>query len=129
MNKKTITIIIVLIILLIAILILNKKYSTPEVTDIPARNDTVTTLDNSTTTTKSYSLSEVALHNKASDCWMAIDGKVINPTAFIAAGLHPNDNILSGCGLDASSMFAQVRKHDGGRAQAALKQYEIGVLK
>jgi cytochrome b involved in lipid metabolism len=119
MNKKIIITILVIIIIAIAILLISKKEPLTT-TNIPARNDT---------TIESYSLSDVSLHNKATDCWMAIDGKVIDPTAFIAAGLHPNDKIVDGCGKDATAMFTQVDKHDGGKARAALKQYEIGVLK
>jgi cytochrome b involved in lipid metabolism len=108
---------------------------TPEVItpieETSPRNDTV--VDATTTeevvTVKSYSLAEVALHDKDSDCWLVIDGKVIDPTDFIAKGLHPNDKILNGCGKDATSMFKSVDEHDGGKAKMALKQYEIGVLK
>lgn len=132
MNKKTIISIIILLIAIIAVVLFIKKEPlvvTP-IEETTPRNDTV--VEEATTTepvVKSYSLAEVNLHDKASDCWLVIEGKVINPTEFIAKGLHPNDKILNGCGKDATSMFASVDKHDGGKAKAALKQYEIGVLK
>ncbi len=132
MNKKyIITIIILLVIAVISFLTFNK---TPKVIipieEVSPRNDTVSEITkNIENTVKSYSLAEVALHDKKEDCWIAIEGKVINPTQFIAEGKHPNDFILKGCGKDATSMFQGVGKHDGGKAQAALKQYEIGMLK
>ncbi len=129
MNKKyIITIIILLVIAVISFLTFNK---TPKVIipieEVSPRNDTVSEITKKGR--KSYSLAEVALHDKKEDCWIAIEGKVINPTQFIAEGKHPNDFILKGCGKDATSMFQGVGKHDGGKAQAALKQYEIGMLK
>jgi cytochrome b involved in lipid metabolism len=95
------------------------KVSTP----VPAQTPTTPAPTKTT-----YTLAEVSAHSTAGDCWMAIDGKVINPTAFIAKGLHPNDQILNGCGKDATAMFNEVSKHDGGKAQAALKKYQIGTL-
>jgi cytochrome b involved in lipid metabolism len=121
MNKKIIiTILVIIIIAIASIFLLGNRGPLTKTDNIPARNDTVI---------NSYSISDIALHDKATDCWMAIDGKVIDPTVFIAAGLHPNDNIVDGCGKDATAMFTQVDKHDGGKAKTALKQYEIGVLK
>jgi cytochrome b involved in lipid metabolism len=120
MNKKIIITILIIIVAVSFFLLGTRGPLTT--TNIPSRNDTVVT-------TESYSLSDISLHNKSTDCWMAIDGKVIDPTAFIAAGLHPNDKIVDGCGKDATAMFTQVDKHDGGKAKVALKQYEIGVLK
>lgn len=136
MNKKYIITIIILIV--IAVVASSFSNKTPEVIvpieETSPRNDIVTPDDVSTSTTvnntvKSYSLSEVALHDKPTDCWLAVDGKVIDATQFIAKGLHPNDKILNGCGKDATSMFKSIPKHSGTSAQDALKEYEIGVLK
>lgn len=80
-----------------------------------------------TSTTNLYSLSEVATHNQATDCWLAIDGKVYDVTNFIASGQH-NPQIIQGCGKDASTMFHQVDKHQGATAQSLLPQMQIGVL-
>lgn len=132
MNKKTIITLIVLIVIAVVASTFSNK--TPEVVtpieETSPRNDTVA---EATTTeevvVKSYSLAEVALHDKPEDCWLVIEGKVINPTDFIAKGLHPNDKILNGCGKDATSMFKSVSKHKGPTPQEALKMYEIGVLR
>jgi cytochrome b involved in lipid metabolism len=133
MNKKTTAIIITLpAIVLIFFLMFNKK---PEVVtpveEVSPRNDTVSEEKAATTenTVKSYSLAEVALHDKREDCWLVIEGNVINPTQFITEGKHPNDFILKGCGLDATEIFKKIPKHAGPRPQDALIQYKIGVLK
>ena len=133
MNKKTIiTLIILITIVILASLFSNKE---PEVItpieESSPRNDIVANEEATTTqqVVKSYSLAEVALHDKADDCWLVIEGKVINPTQFIAEGKHPNDFILQGCGKDATSMFKNIPKHQGPSPQEALKQYQIGVLR
>lgn len=136
MNKKTIiSIIILLAVVIIAVLLMKKEpeIETP-IEETSPRNDividnTVSTSTEPVKTVRSYSLAEVALHDKPTDCWLVIDSKVINPTDFIAKGLHPNDKILSGCGKDATSIFKNIPKHSGPTPQEALKAYEIGVLK
>ena len=80
------------------------------------------------TATTTYTLADVAAHSTPTDCWIAVNGNVLNVTEFIAKGLHPNDKIENGCGKDATAMFEAVKKHDGGKAQAALQQYQIGIL-
>ena len=132
MNKKIIIRIIIILAIAIAASMLFSK--TPEVTarieETSPRNDTV--VEEATTTAnivKSYSLAEVALHDKRDDCWIVIEGNVINPTQFIAEGKHPNDFILKGCGKDATDIFNKIPKHAGPRPQDALIQYKIGVLK
>jgi cytochrome b involved in lipid metabolism len=131
-NKITIVLLPLIIIVVIISLSLNKKNQdiTP-IEEISPRNDIVANEEATTTqqVVKSYSLAEVALHDKADDCWLVIEGKVINPTQFIAEGKHPNDFILKGCGKDATSMFKNIPKHEGPTPQEALKQYQIGVLR
>ena len=134
MNKKTIITIIVLILIAFIASSFSNKNKDVEVTapieKTSPRNDTVS---EATTTeeivVKSYSLAEVALHDKREDCWLAIEGKVIDATVFIAEGKHPNDKILDGCGKDATSIFKNIPKHAGPTPQEALKQYQIGVLR
>lgn len=81
-----------------------------------------------TTNTAYFTLADVAKHNNPADCWLAVDGNVFDVTAYIKAGLHPGgETILKGCGLDASEMFAQVKKH-GDKARGMLDSYFIGKL-
>lgn len=74
---------------------------------------------------KTYTLSDLAAHSSASDCWLAIDGKVYDVTSYI--GKHPGGNeITRGCGKDATQMF----KQEGHSRQANLiaSEYQIGIL-
>lgn len=76
----------------------------------------------------SYALGELANHNNAKDCWMAIDGKVYDVTTYV--GQHPGGvEILKGCGKDASNLFEAQRKHQGAQAQDMLPQLQVGLLK
>jgi cytochrome b involved in lipid metabolism len=121
MNKTTKIALSAVVILAIAagIYFSTKKDSSIQY-DIPSGN-----MAQATTT---YTLADVAAHSTPTDCWIAVNGNVLNVTEFIAQGLHPNDKIKNGCGKDATAMFEAVKKHDGGKAQAALQQYQIGIL-
>jgi len=73
----------------------------------------------------SYTMAEVSTHNSASDCWMAIDGKVYDATEYVET--HPDGNsILDGCGQDATAYFSAVHSQ---RAWGILSNYYIGELK
>ena len=75
---------------------------------------------------KEYTLEEVAKHNKKSDAWIVINGKVADVTKWIP--LHPGgDIIMKGVGKDASALFKSVG-HDE-YAKKMLKKYQIGILK
>jgi cytochrome b involved in lipid metabolism len=54
---------------------------------------------------KSYSLKDVALHDKADNCWMAIHGKVYNLTTYLPE--HPSrpEIIERWCGKEASEAY------------------------
>lgn len=86
------------------------------------------------TTNASYSLDQIAAHNSASDCWMAIDGNVYNVTPFVASGQHPGGReILRGCGIDATQLYNTHGRIGGyphsAMAHALLSKYFIGKLK
>ncbi len=83
------------------------------------------------TSTKSYTLAQVAAHNKESDCWLTIEGKVYDVTAFIPS--HPGGKaIIGGCGKDATVLFNERPTNDKGphpaQARELLPKYEIGIL-
>ncbi len=133
MKKNIIITIVLAIVVIAAILIVNKKneYKQPDITEVPSRNDTAIIPESTSTSTidKVYSIAEVNVHDKATDCWMIVDGdKVIDATSFIASGKHPNDKILNGCGKDATEMFESVKKHGGPEAQKVIMKSQIGVL-
>ena len=79
---------------------------------------------------QTFTLEEIAQHNTAQDCWMAIDGTVYDLSTFIDQ--HPGgDDILRGCGIDATELFYN---RDGRGtshspvATALLGSYVIGIL-
>jgi cytochrome b involved in lipid metabolism len=75
---------------------------------------------------KTYTLAEVSTHNNKSDCWLAVEGSVYDVTKFVDQ--HPGgEEILKGCGKDATSLFNSVPNHaDQGRE--LLPSYVIGKL-
>lgn len=54
-----------------------------------------------------YSVEEVASHCKKDDCWIALQGKVYNVTAYVP--FHPGGaaQLLRGAGKDATALFQQ----------------------
>ena len=68
---------------------------------------------------------EVAKHNSAASCWMIISGKVYDVTTYVNS--HPGgvQQILSGCGQDATAAFDAVHNSAG---FAALVSFYIGDL-
>lgn len=82
------------------------------------------------------SLAEVAVHNTKEDCWTAINGNVYDLTEYIPRH-KGRDNIVSACGVDATSYFAGEQSgqlggtKDHTSSQSALRDLErlkIGVL-
>jgi len=79
---------------------------------------------------RARTLAEVASHDMADDCWMAIDGVVFDLSAYLPQ--HPsNPNvILPWCGKEATEAYRTKTK---GRPHSAyadqlLPQYRIGVV-
>ncbi|CDS11351.1 hypothetical protein LRAMOSA03614 [Lichtheimia ramosa] len=74
-----------------------------------------------------YTLEEVAKHNKPDDCWVVVNGEVLNVTDFMAE--HPGGKkaILLYAGRDATEEFNMLHKKD------VVKKYApyaiIGTLK
>lgn len=126
MNKTTK---IALSIIILVAIVAAAVYALSDKDDMSYEGQTETMTAATTTEMATYTLADVAAHSTPNDCWIAVNGNVLNVTDFIAKGLHPNDKIENGCGKDATSMFEAVGKHDGGKAQAALKQYQIGTLR
>ena len=78
-----------------------------------------------------YTISQVSEHATEQDCWMAIEGKVYDVTAFIPS--HPGGKaIIGGCGKDATVLFNERPTNGKGphpaQARTLLQKYEIGVL-
>lgn len=76
---------------------------------------------------KSYTMAEVVKHGSQSDCWSVVNGDVYSLTSWIEQ--HPGGagEIISMCGIDASSAFND--QHGGERRPAnELAGFKIGVL-
>lgn len=69
---------------------------------------------------KTYSMVEVAKHNKPEDCWLVIDGLVFDATE--AAVAHP---ALFNCGTNASVNY---HKNHGAQISDKMMKYHIGKL-
>ena len=91
-------------------------------------NTNATTTATSTTVAPTgITMAEVKKHNKASDCYTAINGNVYNVTSWIDQ--HPGgaDAIISLCGIDGSSAFDS--QHGGERRpESELASFKIGAL-
>jgi len=61
---------------------------------------------------KEYTLEEVSAHNSESDCWVVVNGQVLNATSFL--GKHPGgkEAILLYAGKDATEEFNMLHKPD-----------------
>jgi len=75
-------------------------------------------------------LAEVTLHASSTDCWMAIDGKVYDLTAYLPE--HPSNPsvIVPWCGREASEAYrtkTRGRRHSP-EADRLLPAYRIGVV-
>jgi cytochrome b involved in lipid metabolism len=93
-------------------------FTAPTLTQTPPSHAKPTTAS----TTIILTPEEVAKHNKPHDCWIIIDGRVYNVTAYIPhhpAGAKP---ILKYCGRDATRAFAEVHSL---RAWGLLEEFYI----
>jgi len=73
-------------------------------------------------------MTELAKHNSAADCWQLINGQIYDLSSYISSNAHPGGNtILQGCGQDATAMFEAIGKHNG-KAQAMLPNYLLGPI-
>lgn len=105
----------------------------PVVDPLPPIIKATTTVTSTTTVPEtsvisSYTLLQVAIHNKSTDCWSVVSGNVYNLTSWIAK--HPGGEaaIKSMCGLDATVGF--LAQHNGDtKAVNTLASYKIGLIK
>jgi len=80
---------------------------------------------------QTFSLQEVAEHNSAEDCWIAVHNKVYNVTTIPCHGGGAGSLILQQCGQDATALWES--KPGSGEphsenAQSLLDPYYIGEL-
>ncbi len=102
---------------------LNQTIGAQKVSDIKNSTTTINPVVNNTGNTNSnteispkptvvkpqgnitLSMAEISKHNKSSDCWMLISGKVYNITSYF--GSHPggNSTMAATCGTDATAAY------------------------
>jgi cytochrome b involved in lipid metabolism len=89
----------------------------PESTDKPAVN-----------TSTLVTMSEVARHASGEDCWMVIDGRVYDLTAYLPEHPSKPSIVLPWCGKEASQAYKTKTKGRSHSEQAdqALANYAIG---
>jgi len=76
---------------------------------------------------KEFTLEEVSKHNKANDCWVVVNGDVIDATSFLPD--HPGGQmaIMAFAGRDATEEFNMV--HEAGIVDKFAKDLIVGKLK
>ncbi|TRZ54509.1 MAG: cytochrome b5 domain-containing protein [Streptomycetaceae bacterium] len=92
----------------------------------PSSSGVTPTPTSAQTGVKTISRSEVASHNKESDCWTYVDSKVYDLTSWLPQ--HPGGAaiMLSMCGGDGAAAF---RDHHKTEQDNALVTYYIGDLR
>lgn len=93
----------------------------------PVVNTAKPTQTTTTSTAKTYTMTDVASHKTESSCWTAINGNVYDLTAFITKHPGGDRNILKLCGLDGSRAF---NGQHGGQSgpENVLAGFEVGTL-
>ena len=80
--------------------------------------------------TSRLTLDAVAIHNTQEDCWMAIEGKVYDLTAYLDRHPTPPEILLPYCGTDATKGM-RTKGYGNDHSQFAwgmLEKYHIGAL-
>lgn len=107
---------------------INKYAPTTYVKDTPAGQVTVNTETKTvSTTTPTYTLTQISEHSTAESCYSSINGIVYDLTAWV--NMHPGGQgpILSVCGKDGTEKF--MKKHKGGEKYVTkLGRFKIGTL-
>lgn len=77
---------------------------------------------------KLYTWEEILKHNKESDCWIVIDGNVVDVTDWLAKHPGGSDTISQMATRDVSNMFEAIQAHhkNGGAATKEWKSRVIG---
>ena len=118
------------------------KIVTPTTTQVTNQTNTTSTVTTPkvvppVSTNLTLSAQEVAKHNKQSDCWFIISGKVYDITSFF--GSHPGGSsvMAATCGTDATNAYmtkdpnatsSTSRQAHSSRATSMLSSYYLGDL-
>ncbi|HBY24286.1 MAG TPA: hypothetical protein DEG88_13775 [Propionibacteriaceae bacterium] len=74
-----------------------------------------------------YTLSQVAEHSSASDCWSVIKGNVYNLTSWVKQHPGGSQRIIDICGKDGTAEFT-VQHGKEGRVAGVLAGAKVGTL-
>lgn len=77
--------------------------------------------------TNTFTTTQVAAHNSASDCWSIINGSVYNLTSWINRHPGGSQGILSICGKDGTSAF-QGQHGSNANAKQTLDTFKVGMV-
>lgn len=129
---KIISIVILILLIIGGFVLFVQSNKTTQTTSTEKLLNTATQSPKPTTVTKVYTLVDVSQHASENDCWVVIEDKIYNATAFIAK--HPGGKtILNGCGKDATKLFNERPTNNKGphpdAAGLELKKLYIGDLK
>lgn len=75
----------------------------------------------------SYTAAQVAEHASSSSCWASVDGSVYDLTPWISQHPGGSERILSLCGTDGTTAFAN-QHGSNAKAKDALARFRIGAL-
>lgn len=117
----------------------NKNSSTGETVVVPSQELVNNVIKNTNPSNGSLLLdmTEISKHNKSTDCWLLISGKIYDITGYF--GSHPagNDIMAQTCGTDATAAYATRNpnattsgskiKHSS-KARSMLNNYYLGDL-
>jgi len=76
---------------------------------------------------QSYTVKDVACHNKKTDCWIIYEGKVLDVTKFLDQHPGGEEVLLDAAGRDATRDFKDVGHSD--EAKKMMEGYQIGIIK
>eukprot|EP00012_Vannella_robusta_P009101 CAMPEP_0206204934 /NCGR_PEP_ID=MMETSP0166-20121206/13868_1 /ASSEMBLY_ACC=CAM_ASM_000260 /TAXON_ID=95228 /ORGANISM="Vannella robusta, Strain DIVA3 518/3/11/1/6" /LENGTH=416 /DNA_ID=CAMNT_0053624753 /DNA_START=828 /DNA_END=2078 /DNA_ORIENTATION=+ len=73
-----------------------------------------------------YSMEEVAKHTSVDDCWLVINGKVVDVTSYLDSHPGGDDVLLEAAGTDATEEFEDIGHTDDAIEQ--MEEFVIGVV-
>merc|ERR1712023_36980 len=76
---------------------------------------------------KTYTVEEVAKHNKEGDLWVSLHGKVLDITKFLDEHPGGEDVLMEGAGSDITQAFEDIGHSDD--ALTIIEEHVIGTLK
>lgn len=105
----------------------------PETTTAPVNTDSSNpTQAQPSQSTQVFTISDVSIHNTASNCWLIVNGNVYDVSKFLSQHPGGEAEIIPYCGKEATKAF-DTQGRSGGRGHSTtagqmLQDYKIGTL-